>query len=67
MALQRGGANGVAICARFSTEDKGQDPENQLRQLRDWCARMGYPIVREYGEHENGAKGAEHRNVCALG
>src|SRR5215831_16166039 len=51
----------VAIYARVSTDDKGQDPENQLRQLRDWCARMGHPVVREYVEHENGGKGTEYR------
>jgi DNA invertase Pin-like site-specific DNA recombinase len=54
-------ATRVAIYARVSTDDKGQDPENQLRQLRYWCARMGYPIVREYVEHENGGKGVEYR------
>jgi hypothetical protein len=27
----------VAIYARVSTEDRGQDPENQLAQLRAWC------------------------------
>jgi DNA invertase Pin-like site-specific DNA recombinase len=51
----------VAIYARVSTDDKGQDPENQLRQLRAWCERMGYPVVHEYVEHENGGKGVEYR------
>jgi DNA invertase Pin-like site-specific DNA recombinase len=51
----------VAIYARVSTDDKGQEPENQLRQLREWCGRMGYPIEREYVEHENGGKGVEYR------
>src|SRR6266403_3018039 len=51
----------VAIYARVSTENKGQDPENQLRQLREWCGRVGYSIVREYVEHENGGKGIEYR------
>src|SRR5580704_1975247 len=51
----------VAIYARVSTDDKGQDPENQLRQLRAWCERMGYPVVCEYVEHENGGKGVEYR------
>ena len=54
-------ATRVAIYARVSTDDKGQDPENQLRQLRAWCGRMGYPVVREYVEHENGGKGVEYR------
>src|SRR5215831_13745510 len=51
----------VAIYARVSTDDKGQDPESQLRQLREWCGRMGYPVVREYVEQENGGKGVEYR------
>jgi DNA invertase Pin-like site-specific DNA recombinase len=54
-------ARRVAIYARVSTDDRGQDPENQLRQLRQWCAHMGYPIVHEYVEHENGGKGLEYR------
>ena len=68
MGVQEGGANGgagVAIYARVSTDDKRQDPENQLRQLRAWCARMGYPVVREYVEHENGGKGIEYRKQLA--
>jgi DNA invertase Pin-like site-specific DNA recombinase len=55
----------VAIYARVSTDDKGQDPENQLRQLRRWCERMGYLIVREYVEQENGNKGVEYRKKLA--
>jgi DNA invertase Pin-like site-specific DNA recombinase len=58
-------AKGVAIYARVSTDDKGQDPENQLRQLRDWCARMGYTVTREYVEHENGGKGVQYRKQLA--
>ena len=58
-------ATRVAIYARVSTDYKGQDPENQLRQLRVWCERMGYPVVREYVEHENGGKGVEHRKALA--
>ena len=49
----------------MSTEDKGQDPENQLLQLRQWCERMGYPVVREYVEQENGSKGVEYRKKLA--
>src|ERR1700740_1472829 len=55
----------VAIYARVSTDDKGQDPENQLRQLRAWCRHMGYPVVREYVERENGGKGVEYRKALA--
>jgi DNA invertase Pin-like site-specific DNA recombinase len=38
----------VAIYARVSTDDKGQDPENQLGELRDWVINSGHTISREY-------------------
>src|SRR6202048_1370514 len=63
--VANGLANGVAIYARVSTDDKGQTPDNQLLQLRAWCDRMGYPVVREYVEHEKGGKGAEYRKQLA--
>ena len=62
---EEGEANGVAIYVRASTDDKRQTPDNQLLQLPGWCARMGYPVVRAYFEHENGGKGAEHRKQLA--
>src|ERR1700751_346647 len=58
-------SNRAAIYARVSTEDKGQTPNNQLLQLRAWCERMGYPVVCEYVEHENGGKGIEYRKQLA--
>jgi hypothetical protein len=36
----------VAIYARVSTDDKGQDPENQLRELRAWCSNSAHTIVQ---------------------
>jgi DNA invertase Pin-like site-specific DNA recombinase len=51
----------MAIYARVSTDDKGQDPENQLRQLRAWCASAGHEIVHEYIDHESGRKGSKER------
>lgn len=48
----------VAIYSRVSTKDKGQDVQNQLRQLRDFCERQGYEIVREYTDHASG-KGSD--------
>jgi DNA invertase Pin-like site-specific DNA recombinase len=54
-------ATRVAIYARVSTGDRGQDPENQLRQLREWWRQMEHPVVREYVEHENGGRGVEYR------
>jgi DNA invertase Pin-like site-specific DNA recombinase len=55
----------VAIYARVSTEDKGQDPENQLTELRAWCANSGYEVTREYVDHESGRKGEEKRKQFA--
>jgi DNA invertase Pin-like site-specific DNA recombinase len=55
----------VAIYARVSTDDRGQDPENQLIALREWCARSGHEIVAEYVEHESGRKGTEQRRQFA--
>lgn len=51
----------VAIYARVSTDDRGQDPENQLAQLRAWCAAAGHPIVEQFVDHASGGKGADKR------
>jgi DNA invertase Pin-like site-specific DNA recombinase len=51
----------VAIYARVSTDDRGQEPENQLAQLRAWCAAAGHLIVAEFVDHVSGAKGADKR------
>ena len=55
----------IAIYARVSTDDKGQDPENQLRELRAWCASAGHQIVYEYVDHESGRKGTNKRKQFA--
>jgi DNA invertase Pin-like site-specific DNA recombinase len=47
----------VAIYARVSTTDKGQDPEVQLRELRDYCLRRELKIVGEYVD--NGVSGTK--------
>jgi DNA invertase Pin-like site-specific DNA recombinase len=46
----------IAIYSRVSTKDKGQDVENQLRQLREFCAKQGWPIVREFIDHASGKR-----------
>ena len=43
----------VAIYARVSTTDKGQDPENQLKELRTWCKAQGHVIAGEYVDKES--------------
>jgi DNA invertase Pin-like site-specific DNA recombinase len=46
----------IAIYARVSTKDKGQDTENQLVQLREFASKQGWQIVREFVDRETGSK-----------
>ncbi len=48
----------AALYARVSTSDKGQDPELQLRPMREYCERMSM-LWDEYLDHITGVK--EHR------
>jgi DNA invertase Pin-like site-specific DNA recombinase len=41
-------ARRAALYARVSTHEKGQDPETQLRQLREYAGRRGFVVVGEY-------------------
>jgi DNA invertase Pin-like site-specific DNA recombinase len=45
----------VGIYARVSTKDRGQDAENQLRQLREFSLLQGWTGVREYVDRETGS------------
>jgi DNA invertase Pin-like site-specific DNA recombinase len=68
----------VAIYARVSTDDKGQDPLNQLLQLREFAARQGWEVVHEYTDEASAKSGdrpgfqqmwkdaAQHRFDCLL-
>ena len=47
----------TALYARVSTKDKGQDTENQLSHLREYCARNGWQIAAEYIDHESAKTG----------
>ena len=38
----------VALYARVSTVDKGQDPEVQLDDLREYAARRRFEVVDEF-------------------
>ena len=38
----------AALYARVSTADKGQNPEVQLRELREYATRQGWSVVAEY-------------------
>src|SRR5215469_14285147 len=44
----------VALYARVSTKDGRQDTENQLIALREYCAKQGWNVVREYVDHDSG-------------
>jgi DNA invertase Pin-like site-specific DNA recombinase len=46
----------VGIYARVSTKDRGQEVENQLVQLREFAAKSGWTVYREYVDHETGSK-----------
>src|ERR1700747_3423236 len=53
----------IAIYSRVSTLK--QDTENQLVQLREFAAKQGWDIVREYTDYESGGKaeGAEFQQM----
>ena len=45
----------IALYGRISTKDKGQDTENQLLQLRQFCAgQPGWTVVGEYTDEKTG-------------
>jgi len=46
----------VALYARVSTLDKGQDPETQLQALREYAARRGLVSVGEYIDYASGTR-----------
>ena len=46
----------AALYARVSTVDKGQDPEVQLDDLREYAARRGFEVVGEFVDFASGAK-----------
>jgi DNA invertase Pin-like site-specific DNA recombinase len=44
----------VALYARVSTDDRGQDPETQLYRLRAIAQGRGYEVFDEYIDHKSG-------------
>lgn len=46
----------VAIYARVSTVEKGQDPETQLLALRTYAAQRGFRCVAEYIDYASGRR-----------
>jgi DNA invertase Pin-like site-specific DNA recombinase len=44
----------AGLYARVSTEDKGQDPETQLRPLREYAERRGFSVAGEFVDRASG-------------
>jgi DNA invertase Pin-like site-specific DNA recombinase len=51
----------VAIYVRVSTKDKGQDVDNQLLQLKEYCTKNEYQVFKIYSDNESGQKGRKER------
>jgi DNA invertase Pin-like site-specific DNA recombinase len=51
----------IALYARVSTSDKGQNPEMQLRELREYCERRQWTITSEFVDV--GVSGAKDSRV----
>lgn len=47
----------VAFYARVSTDDKGQDADAQLLELREYASRSGWEITKEYKDEASGKNG----------
>ena len=41
-------SNRVALYARVSTKNNGQDPETQLSALREYAKARGFEVFEEY-------------------
>jgi len=46
----------AVIYARVSTVDRGQDPETQLHQLREYADRRGFGITEEFVDRASGTR-----------
>jgi DNA invertase Pin-like site-specific DNA recombinase len=54
--MHEGKAVKVCIYARVSTALDGQNPENQLIELRRYCDARGWAVFREYVDRVSGSK-----------
>jgi DNA invertase Pin-like site-specific DNA recombinase len=54
MKIQSNITKRVALYARVSTLDKGQDPETQLVQLRDYAQARNFEVVSEFIDYASG-------------
>src|SRR6202007_403988 len=51
----------VAIYARVSTSNNGQDPTMQTRELRDYCERRGWTVARDGEDVDVGISGTKEK------
>ena len=51
----------AAIYGRVSTTNRGQDAENQLTVLRDYCVRQDYELASEYVDEMTGSRSDRNR------
>lgn len=56
---ERGEAVNVALYARVSTKAGSQNPDMQLRELREYCTRRGWAVSGEYVDQ--GASGSKEQ------
>lgn len=56
----------TALYARVSTDDRGQDPETQLAQLREFADRRGFQIAEEFVDHASGRRNDRPRYQAML-
>ena len=54
MALRTDKHLRAGLYARVSTEDRGQDPETQLRPLREYAERRGFAVAGEFVDKASG-------------
>ncbi len=46
----------AALYARVSTDDRGQDPETQLRLLREYAERRSFTVAAEFVDYASGTR-----------
>ena len=66
MALRTDKNFRAGLYARVSTEDRGQDPETQLRPLREYAERRGFAVTEEYVDHASGSRNDRERYRAML-
>jgi DNA invertase Pin-like site-specific DNA recombinase len=56
----------ISIYSRVSTSDRGQDPENQLQQLRAYAKRQGWETVSTFTDYASGKRSDNRQQFQAM-